>query len=112
MEDATVEAPSAETEEDGGCRVKTFLEPLEVLRCILIKSGAALLVCMIVCLYATHQVVTILKRPLQHAALIQVGHTQKVLLRLGTNTLATLESPTNPYGSLHVGTNSAIRCTV
>ncbi|PYK57511.1 MAG: hypothetical protein DME21_17080, partial [Verrucomicrobia bacterium] len=70
MADPTEESRPEETEEDGGGPVKTFLEHLEDLRWMLIKSGAALLVGMIVCLYATHQVVTILKRPLQHAALI------------------------------------------
>src|SRR2546429_1999601 len=108
MADPIEESRPEETEEDGGGPVKTFLEHLEDLRWMLIKSGAALLVGMIVCLYATHQVVTILKRPLQHAALIQVGHTQKVLLRLGTNTLATLESPTNRIGSLDLGTNRLV----
>ncbi|HXT40213.1 MAG TPA: twin-arginine translocase subunit TatC [Candidatus Angelobacter sp.] len=95
-------------EEDGGGPVKTFLEHLEDLRWMLIKSGAALLVGMIVCLYATHQVVSVLKRPLQRAALIQVGHTQKALVRLGTNTLATLDSPTNRVGSLDLGTNRLV----
>src|SRR2546427_599159 len=108
MADPIEESRPEETEEDGGGPVKTFLEHLEDLRWMLIKSGAALLVGMIVCLYATHQVVTILKRPLQHAALIQVGHTQKVLVRLGTNTLATLEPSTNRIGPLDLGTNRLV----
>ena len=107
MADPT-EEPRPDEIEDGGGPVKTFLEHLEDLRWMLIKSGAALLVGMIVCLYATHQVVSILKRPLQHAALIQVGHTQKALVRLGTNTLATLEPPTNRIGPLDLGTNRLV----
>src|SRR6266446_6300206 len=50
-----------ENEEEGGGPVKTFLEHLEDLRWMLIKSGTALLIGMIVCLYATEKVVSILK---------------------------------------------------
>ena len=95
-------------EADGGGPVKTFLEHLEDLRWMLIKSGAALLVSMIVCLYGTGQIVSLLKRPLYQAALIQVGHEQKVLVRFGTNSLTEFIAPTNQMGGLDFGTNSFV----
>lgn len=94
-----------EAEEEGGGPVKSFLEHLEDLRWMLIKSAAALLVAMIVCLYGTAQIITILKRPLAQAALIQVGHDQKVLVRFGTNNITTFEAPTNNFNGLDLGTN-------
>ena len=104
MADPT-EEPSHDDSEAGGGPVKTFLEHLEDLRWLLVKSGAALLVCLVVCLYATDKIVWLLKRPLQQAALIQTGHAQKILVRFGTNTLATLETFTNRLGPLDLGTN-------
>ena len=44
-----------EGEDGGGGPVKSFLEHLEDLRWMLIKSGAALLVSMIVCLYGNQR---------------------------------------------------------
>src|SRR5437762_13768417 len=98
MADPTEEPRPDESEEEGGGPVKTFLEHLEDLRWMLIKSGVALLITMIVCLYGTSQIVSILKRPLQQAALIKIGHTQRTVVRFGTNTLATFESTTNHFG--------------
>src|SRR6185295_10931300 len=99
------EEPLPEEYEEGGGPVKTFLEHLEDLRWLLVKTGAALLVGLIVCLYGTGQIVWILKRPLQQAALIPTGHTQKALVRFGTNTLATLDPSPNRIGPLELGTN-------
>ena len=104
MADSFEEPRPAETEEGGG-PVKSFLEHLEDFRWLLVKSGAALLVGLIVCLYATDKIVWILKRPLQQAALIRVGHMQKVQVRFGTNTLVTFEPTTNKLGPLDLGTN-------
>jgi len=92
-------------QEEGGGPVKSFLEHLEDLRWMIIKSAAALLVCMIFCLYGTAQIITILKRPLAQAALIQPGHDQKVLVRFGTNNLTTFESPTTNFNGIDLGTN-------
>jgi sec-independent protein translocase protein TatC len=92
-------------EEEGGGPVKTFLEHLEDLRWLLIKSGAALLVCLIICLYMVNDIVWILKRPLQQAALIHTGHGYKAVVQFGTNTLTTLQLETNRVGSLDLGTN-------
>src|SRR6185312_17555494 len=86
-----------EEEEQGGGPVKSFLEHLEDLRWMIIKSGAALLVAMIVCLYGTSTIIALLKRPLAQAALMQVGREQKVLVRFGTNNIATFETETNQF---------------
>jgi sec-independent protein translocase protein TatC len=94
-----------EEKEEGGGPVKSFLEHLEDLRWMIIKSGVALLISMIVCLYGTSEIITLLKRPLAQAALIQVGHQQKVLVRFGTNNITTFESPTNNFNGLDLGTN-------
>jgi len=107
MADPT-EEPYSDDLDEGGGPVKTFLEHLEDLRWMLIKSGAALLVGMIVCLYGTSQIVMILKRPLQKAALIQVGHSQKVLVRFGTNSLTTFDIFTNRIGAVNLGSNRLV----
>ena len=105
MADPTEEPRPEDIEEDGGGPVKTFLEHLEDLRWMLIKSGAALLIGMIVCLYATDKVVGILKSPLKRAALIQIGHRQKVVVRFRDNFLFSFEPSTNRIGPLDLGTN-------
>jgi len=100
------EEPLLEDSEEGGGPVKTFLEHLEDLRWLLIKSGAALLVSLIVCLYATDKIVWILKWPLKQSALHRPrqGPT-KVMVRFGTNTLSTFELATNRVGPVELGTN-------
>ena len=108
MADPTEEPRREESEEDGGGPVKTFLEHLEDLRWMLIKSGAALLVGMIFCLYATDKVVWILKWPLKRAALIQIGHRQKVVVRFRDTDLFSFEPSTNHVGPLDLGTNPLI----
>ena len=105
MADPTDEPRPEEIEEDGGGPVKTFLEHLEDLRWMLIKSGVALLIGMIVCLYANPKVVSILKWPLKRAALIQIGHRQKVVVRFRDNVLFSFEPSTNRIGPLDLGTN-------
>src|SRR3569833_4211810 len=106
MADPTQDPHSGDWEqEDGGGPLKSFLEHLEDLRWMIIKCAASLLVCMIFCLYGTSQIITILKRPLAQAALIQINHEQKILVRFGTNNLTTFESPTTNFNGLDLGTN-------
>jgi len=109
MADDPIEDPLHDDFEEGG-PVKSFLEHLEDFRWLLIKSAAALMVALIVCLYATDKIVWLLKRPLQQAALIHVGHAQKVLVRFGTNTVTTfeLDQPTNRIGGLDLGSNHVV----
>src|SRR6266498_3974060 len=108
MADPTEEPHPDENEEEGGGPVKTFLEHLEDLRWMLIKSGTALLIGMIVCLYATNKVVSIPKWPLERAALIQVGHKQKVLVKFGGEDVTSFQPETNLIGPLDLGTNPFI----
>jgi len=51
--------------EDGGGEVKSFLEHLEDLRWTLIKSLAALMLAMVVCLVAGNRLAWVLKRPIE-----------------------------------------------
>ena len=104
MADSSKE-PRLHDGEDGGGPVKTFLEHLEDFRWLLIKSGGALMVCLIVCLYAVPQIVWVLKWPLSRAALVRMNGERKTLVRVGTNTLATLELMTNQIRGLDLGTN-------
>ena len=62
-EEPEAERLDAQTEEEGG-PVKSFLEHLEDLRWVLIKSVAALGVAVLLCLIAGNYVVLILKHPL------------------------------------------------
>jgi sec-independent protein translocase protein TatC len=105
MADSPEEPRPADAEDYGG-PAKTFLEHLEDLRWMLVKSGAAVLISLIVCLYMVDKIVWVLKRPLEQAALIQSGHAQKVIVRLGTDTLTTFTAPTNQIGPLYLGTNT------
>ncbi|MCI0534824.1 MAG: twin-arginine translocase subunit TatC [Verrucomicrobiales bacterium] len=93
-------------EEDGGGEVKSFLEHLEDLRWTLIKSGSALIIGMVICLFVVDKVVTILSWPLHRAALIHVTREQKVVVRLGVDDLFTFRATTNRIGPLDLGTNS------
>ncbi|MGA2871444.1 MAG: twin-arginine translocase subunit TatC, partial [Verrucomicrobiota bacterium] len=104
MADSSREPRPDELEEEGG-PVKSFLEHLEDFRWLLIKTGGALLVCLIVCLYAVPQIVWVLKWPLSRAALVRVHGERKALVCFGTNTVATLELVTNQIGGLDLGTN-------
>jgi sec-independent protein translocase protein TatC len=105
MADSSREPDPDEWESEEGGPVKSFLEHLEDFRWLIIKSGGALMVSLIVCLYAVPQIVWVLKWPLSRAALVQVHGEHKALVCLGTNTLTTLELSTNRLGGLDLGTN-------
>jgi len=92
-------------EEAGGGPVKSFLEHLEDLRWLIIKTAAALFVCFVLCLYGTDKIVTILSWPLKRAALVHVQGSKKVIVRYGTNTLTSFDTMTNWLGSIELGTN-------
>lgn len=99
MADDTPEVIDPEEQEVAGGAVKTFLEHLEDLRWVLVKSGAALLLAMMVCLFAAPQIMAILKWPLTRAALIPLGN-REVQVKLAGSTIGTFDPSTNNFGSL------------
>src|SRR6266850_1268754 len=104
-----VDEPEAErleehVEEEGG-PVKSFLEHLEDLRWVLIKSLSALCVAMLICLIAGDRVVAILKRPLEKAKISYPGTNQIVTVLFGTNRLAVLPLTPELQHAVDLGTN-------
>ena len=98
---------SAEEEEGGP--IKSFLEHLEDLRWVLIKSAVAAGVAMLACLLAGNYVVGVLEWPLKRAPLPHSSKAQSVRVLFGTNQLSVLRVATNdPLASL-VGTNPFVR---
>jgi sec-independent protein translocase protein TatC len=98
-----VDEPEAERldvdqEEEEGGPVKSFLEHLEDLRWVLIKSIAAAGVAMIGCFFAGNYVFQVLKYPLNRAPIYGGRDPQVLRIMLGTNQL----------GVFHVGTNDAL----
>src|SRR3954470_22135142 len=79
--------PLDEHQDEEGGPVKSFLEHLEDLRWVLIKSLVALGVGILICLIAGDQVAKILKRPLDKAKTSYPGTNQVVLGFAGTNRL-------------------------
>ena len=108
MADPT-EEPHLEEEEEGGGPVKSFLEHLEDLRWVLIKSGAAVLIAMVVCLLAVNQLVTVLKWPLARARLLNRPTKQQVEIYLGTNRLATFSATNIAVALLPLSSNRVTR---
>lgn len=98
-----------ENEDEGGA-VKSFLEHLEDLRWTLIKSAAATLIGMMVCLFTLRQLYAVLEWPLKraqhrHIVLLPDDTNTVVQLRLGSAPLQSLELTTNHIGSIDLGTN-------
>jgi sec-independent protein translocase protein TatC len=81
---------SDQDEEEGG-PVKSFLEHLEDLRWVLIKSLSALGVGMLICLIAGDHVVRILALPLSRAKVRYTGTNEVWTVRWGTNVLKVLK---------------------
>ena len=101
------EEPEAEgldtpDEEEGG-PVKSFLEHLEDLRWVLIKSIAALGVAILICLIGGNYVVAILKHPLTKAKLPYPGTNQIVTVLFGTNRLGVFPLTAEQQGALERG---------
>lgn len=99
-------------EEEEGGPVKSFLEHLEDLRWVLIKSIAAAGVAMIACFFGGNYVVKVLVLPLKRAPLEKAGKEQRVRVLLGTNHLGIFRVETNsPLTSL-AGTNHYVRLEI
>ena len=97
------EPPEAERldidqEDEEGGPVKSFLEHLEDLRWVLIKSIAAAGVAMVGCFFAGNYVFQVLKWPLNRAPIYSGGDAQVLRILVGTNQL----------GVFHLGTNDAL----
>ncbi|HOX59743.1 MAG TPA: twin-arginine translocase subunit TatC [Candidatus Paceibacterota bacterium] len=109
MADEPVAEHIDEQEEEEGGPIKSFLEHLEDLRWVLIKSCAAAGVAMLVCLLGGNYVIGVLEWPLRQAPALHTSRTQTVKVFLGTNQLSVLHPATNdPLASL-VGTNRSVR---
>lgn len=95
-----------EFEEEGG-PVKSFLDHLEDLRWVLIKSCAAVAIGVLLCLIAGDKIVGILKWPLKQANKIHFKSSQSVTFKFGTNRLGTFTVDTNvPGATLLTGGNA------
>ena len=91
--------------EDEGGPVKTFLDHLEDLRWVLVKSSVAVAIAMLLCLIAGDKMVWLLKRPLENAFIYYPGTNQVVTVFYGTNKLGVFPLPQTAESSVHLGTN-------
>jgi sec-independent protein translocase protein TatC len=93
-----------EREEEGG-PVKSFLDHLEDLRWVLIKSLAALGIGMLICLIAGDHVVNILKWPLRNARMKYPGTNQVWTVSFGTNRLGVFKLTDQQQATVSIGSN-------
>ena len=105
------QASERPNEAEGG-PVKTFLEHLEDLRWVLIKSLAALGVAVLLCLLAGNYVVQIVKWPLTRAGVSWPGTNQIVAVSFGTNRLGAFQLTAEQQKSLNFGTNRYVSVQV
>jgi sec-independent protein translocase protein TatC len=106
-EDADELRTDPDPDEEGG-PVKSFLEHLEDLRWVLVKSAVAFGVAFVVCLIAGDWVVAALTRPLSKATVRYPSDKQVVTFLFGTNRLGVYQLPTNSPNGLQFGTNQFI----
>ncbi|MGN6552671.1 MAG: twin-arginine translocase subunit TatC [Verrucomicrobiota bacterium] len=99
--------PRDETEAEGG-PVKSFLEHLEDLRWVLLKSAATLAVAMLICLVSGNYVVRVIKWPLTQAKVQFAGTNQVATVLLGTNQLGVYHLSPEQEQAFHLGTNRFI----
>jgi sec-independent protein translocase protein TatC len=113
MPETPEEWPEAGGPEDEGGPVKSFLEHLEDLRWVLIKSLAALGVGFVVCLVAGDKVMDVLMYPLRHAQVRVRSEDRRITFFFGTNRLGAYDLgpaqqsivsalPTNQFLTLHL----------
>lgn len=105
VEEPEAEPPDLETEEEEGGPVKSFLEHLEDLRWVLIKSAAALATAIMVCLIGGNYVVKVLRRPLTKARLSYPGTNQVVTVYFGTNQFGPYSIAPEDQQRFNLGTN-------
>jgi sec-independent protein translocase protein TatC len=105
-EDTELEQPEGDAGEGGP--VKSFLEHLEDLRWVLIKSLAALGVSFVVCLLAGDWVVSALTYPLKHAKVAYPKDTRVVTFMFGTNRLGVFKVDGSETAALPLGSNQFV----
>jgi sec-independent protein translocase protein TatC len=103
---------SEHPDEAEGGPVKTFLEHLEDLRWVLIKSLVALGVAVLLCLLAGNYVVQIVKWPLTRAGVSWPGTNQIVAVSFGTNRLGVFQLTAKEQKTLELGTNRFVSVQV
>ena len=109
-DDPELERP-ADGEDEGG-PVKTFLDHLEDLRWVLVKSGVAVAIAMLLCLIAGDKMVWLLKRPLENAFVYYPGTNQVVTVFYGTNKLGVFPLPQSEQAAAQLGTNRFVAVRV
>ena len=97
--------PKEEEEEGEGGPVKPFLEHLEDLRWVLIKSAVAIAMAMLICLIAGNYVVGILMHPLYKARISYPGTNQVATVMLGTNRVGTYRLTSEQQEAFGFGSN-------
>jgi len=104
-------ADSDVRDETEGGPVKTFLEHLEDLRWVLIKSLAALALGFIVCLLASNWIIRILTYPLKITP-YSPPNTQQVQIYFGSNKLGTIAIDPNDLALWGIPTNQSLTLRV
>jgi sec-independent protein translocase protein TatC len=95
----------SDAEGDEGGPVKSFLEHLEDLRWVLIKSSVTIFIAMLLCLISGNYVVGIIKRPLEKAQVRYPSDDYVAVLMFGTNRLATYHLDKSQQDALQLTTN-------
>jgi sec-independent protein translocase protein TatC len=97
-----------EEEEEEGGPVKPFLDHLEDLRWVLIKSFSVVGIAILVCLLAGPVVVKVLLRPLEHSTLSYPKNEQVVSFFWGTNQLGPVFTQPRDAKGFPFGTNKFV----
>lgn len=108
MRDDTDELRTHSEHDDTGGPVKSFLEHLEDLRWVLIKSLVALGVSFVICLVGADWVVAALVRPLNKAEVKYPQDKQVVTFLFQTNRLGVFQLPRNEPHGFDLGTNQFV----
>src|SRR5258706_6673451 len=106
------EAERLDDEGEEGGPVKSFLEHLEDLRWVLIKSLAAAGVAILICLIGGNYVVAVLKKPLDRARISYPGTNQIVTAYFGTNRLGVFQLTAEEQAMYHAGSNRFVEVQV
>ncbi len=106
------EAYRPDPDDDEGGPVKSFLDHLEDLRWVLIKSLVAVGIAVLLCLLGGNYVVKVLKWPLDRAKISYAGTNQVVTIYFLTNQIRTLTLDAQTQANLNLGTNRFVAVRV